>query len=74
MSMPVTIEEVVRELKALPAERVSEVYDFVVFLRTRSNRMLDISDEWTEEDMRDVARASLNYAENSLDEHPDGSR
>jgi hypothetical protein len=74
MSTAVTIEEVIRELRALPAERVSEVYDFVLFLRTRGNRLLDISDEWTDDDMRDAARASLNYAEHSLNEQPDDSR
>ena len=74
MSTAATIEEVIRELKALPSERLSEVYDFVLFLRTRNNRMLDISDEWTEDDLRDAARASLNYAERSLNEQDDGSR
>jgi len=49
-----------------PPERIAEVYDFVLFLKTRHERPVDESDAWSEKDMRDVSRASLNYAEAAL--------
>jgi len=64
--MQASIPDVVRQLCTLPAERIAEVYDFVLFLKTRHERPVEQSDEWSEEDMRDASRASLNYAEASL--------
>lgn len=61
--MPVTIPQVVRELQALPPERVAEVYDFVLFLKSRIPVSIDVSDEWTDEDMRDAVNAGLRYAD-----------
>lgn len=67
--MPVSIPEVVRELSTLAPERVAEVYDFVLFLKTRQPARVDASDEWSDEDVRDVVSASLRYAAQSqLDE------
>lgn len=71
--MSVTIEEVVRELQTLPAERISEVYDFVLFLRTRGTRPVDQSDEWTDEDLVDAANSSRSYAEHSMNKQANAS-
>jgi hypothetical protein len=64
--MHITIPEVVRQLSTLPPERIAEVYDFVLFLKTRQSQAVDHGDEWSEDDMRDAASASLNYAEATL--------
>ena len=70
--MPVTVPDVVRELKTLPPERVEEVYDFVLFLKTRATAPVDESHEWTEQDQQDVVAAALRYAEmNVVDEVDD---
>jgi hypothetical protein len=57
--------EILDVLKSLPSEKVAEVKDFAVFLRERygNNETVDESDEWTEEDLRDISNASLNYAD-----------
>jgi hypothetical protein len=57
--------EILDVLKSLPSEKVAEVKDFAVFLRERygKNETIDESDEWTEEDLRDISNASLNYAD-----------
>ena len=62
----VSVPEVVRELSMLPPEKVAEVYDFVLFLKNRRTAPLDESDEWSDEDQRDVTRASVCYAEATL--------
>lgn len=56
--------EILNVLKNLPSEKIDEVKDFAVFLRERygNNESIDESDEWTDEDFRDAANASLNYA------------
>jgi len=64
--MQASIPDVVRQLCTLPPERVAEVYDFVLFLKTRQDLPVDESDAWSEEDMRDASWASLNYAEAAL--------
>lgn len=61
--MTVTLPEVVREMRSLPPERVAEVYDFVLFLKTRMATVDDQSDEWSDEDCRDAATASQQYVE-----------
>ena len=55
--------EILEAIKTLPSEKVDEVKDFAVFLRERygKNEVVDESDEWTEEDLRDVTIASLRY-------------
>lgn len=57
--------EILDVLKSLPSEKVSEVKDFAVFLRERygKNDIIDESDEWTDEDLRDVTNAALNYSD-----------
>ena len=57
--------EILDVLKSLPAEKVGEVKDFAVFLRERYGKTeaIDESDEWTDEDLKDVTNAALNYAE-----------
>lgn len=64
--MAVSIPEVVRELNALPPERIAEVYDFVLFLKTRPGTVVDESDEWSEQDKQDAVAAGLRYAEATL--------
>lgn len=61
--MSVTVPDVVRELHDLPPARVAEVYDFVMFLKSRPNVTVDVDDAWSEQDRRDVSLASLNYLE-----------
>ncbi len=56
------VREVVRALLALPPERVAEVYDFILFLRSRYGQAMDVSDVWTEQDIADLTAASLSYA------------
>lgn len=54
--------EIVNALKSLPSEKVTEVQDFVMFLRERYGKMtVDESDEWTDEDLSDALDASLKY-------------
>ncbi len=62
--------EILEVLKTLPTEKISEVKDFAVFLRERYGKaeIVDESDEWTEEDLRDVTIASLRYADEFEDE------
>ncbi len=57
--------EIIRDLKALPSEKVAEAKDFIAFLRERygHTEIIDESDEWTDEDLRDVTIASLRYAD-----------
>lgn len=62
--------EIIDVLKSLPSEKVAEVKDFAVFLRERYGKSegVDESDEWTDEDLRDVTIASLRYFDESEDE------
>ena len=62
----VSVPEVVRELSMLPPDQVAEVYDFVLFLKNRRTAPLEESDEWSDEDQRDVTQASVCYAEATL--------
>ena len=57
-------EEVFRALAALPAEKVVEVQDFILFLKTRHSyaKAIDESDTWTDEDLHDLTTAVLNHA------------
>jgi len=62
--------EILEVLKSLPPQKIAEVKDFAVFLRERYGKaeIVDESDEWTEEDLRDVTIASLRYADEFEDE------
>lgn len=54
--------EIVKALKSLPSEKVTEVQDFVMFLRERYGKTtVDESDEWTDEDLSDASKSSLKY-------------
>ena len=57
--------EIVGMLKTLPAEKIDEVKDFVSFLRERygTTEPVDESDEWTDEDLQDISKASFNFAD-----------
>ena len=61
--------EIIQALRHLPAEEVCEVRDFALFLKERSHRgaPADESDEWTDEDIRDFLKASIEYADET---HP----
>jgi hypothetical protein len=56
--------EILEVLKSLPSEKVAQVKDFAVFLRERygTSEKIDESDEWTDEDLRDVSKASFDFA------------
>ena len=53
---------------SLPPEKAAEVYDFVTFLQERYGQRtaVDMSDAWSEEDLHDLIRASLQYAERTI--------
>ena len=61
-------EEILRTLSALPAEKVTEAHDFILFLHARygQGRPVDESDVWTEEDLRDLTAASLAHLDHSF--------
>jgi len=61
-------EEILRALSVLPSEKVVEVQDFILFLKERygSEKAIDESDAWTEEDLRDLTVAVLNRADQTL--------
>jgi len=65
-------EEILRTLASLPPEKVAEVHDFALFLKRRceSEATLDDSDEWSDEDLRDLAAAALRHAAQLDDEKP----
>ncbi|MDQ3686679.1 MAG: DUF2281 domain-containing protein [Acidobacteriota bacterium] len=56
-------EEIIRALSALPADKIAEAQDFILFLQARYGQQgsVDESDVWAEEDLRDVSAAALNY-------------
>ena len=58
------IEQIVKAISTLPPEKITEVYDFVLFLQERYGRSapVDSSDIWSEEDIRDLVTATLTYA------------
>jgi hypothetical protein len=60
--------EILDALFTLPPEKVAEVYDFVTFLQERYGQRtaVDVSDAWSEEDLRDLIRASLAHAERTI--------
>lgn len=61
-------EEILRALKTLPSEKVEEVQDFVLFLKQHyaSEKTVDESDYWTDEDLRDLTTAVLNRANRTV--------
>ena len=61
-------EEILRDLTALPPEKVAEVQDFILFLKKHYGyeKAVDESNVWTEEDLRDLIAAVLNHADQTL--------
>jgi hypothetical protein len=61
-------EEIIRALSTLPADKVAEAQDFILFLRARygQQQAIDESDAWTEEDLRDLTAASLAHLNQSV--------
>jgi hypothetical protein len=57
--------EILDVLKNLPSEKVDEVKDFAIFLRERygKNEIIDESDEWTDEDLREAVNTTLSYVD-----------
>jgi hypothetical protein len=55
------IDEIVKALWYLPADKLQEAKDFVLSLKERYGyeQRVDCSDEWTDEDRRDFTRASM---------------
>lgn len=62
--------QIVEVLGSLPADKLEEVRDFALFLKSRygTDIQIDQSDEWTDEDMNDMSVASMNYGYASLGE------
>ena len=62
-------EEIVRDLSRLPSDKVTEVQDYILFLKERYSRKpaVDRSEVWTEEDLHDLVVAVLNHADGTLE-------
>lgn len=60
MITEVETTEILKGLKGLPPEKVSEVRNFVDFLQSQyqQSQILDESDEWSDEDLRDFTSSS----------------
>lgn len=54
-----------RALRGLPPEKQDEIRDFAYFLRDKYGQVeaIDESNEWSEEDLREFAAASFDYAD-----------
>ena len=61
--MSVGLPEVMRQLSTLSPERVDEVYDFVMFLKSRPTGLVEDSDAWSDEDREDAIRAGWQSVE-----------
>ena len=63
-------EEILRALVGLPADKVAEAQDFILYLRERYGHQqpIDESDVWSDEDLRDLASAAAGYAGQSFAE------
>ena len=67
MITEVETTEILKALKGLPPEKVTEVRNFVDFLQSQyqQSQILDESDEWSDEDLRDFTSSSR-FAEMSI--------
>ena len=69
------VQQIVQTLRSLPPDKVAEVWDFVSFLQDRYavTQKVDVADSWSDQDLRDLSRASLLYAGTSFwtEEHAD---
>ena len=61
-------ENILYSLSVLPSEKVVEVQDFILFLKERYSDQKEVDERslWSEEDLRDLTVAVLNYAEQTL--------
>ena len=61
-------KELLRALQELPADKVTEVYDYVTFLHERysDKPSVDTSETWSDEDIKDLIAASLDYASKTM--------
>lgn len=57
MSTPST--SILDALSVLPTEKAQEVLDFALFLKDRYAKGSDDIDDWSDEDMRDVALSAF---------------
>jgi hypothetical protein len=64
--MGASISDVVSEMTSLSPEQIGEVRDFVLFLKSRPSPAVNYSDEWSDEDLSDMTKASLHYAEATI--------
>ncbi|MBX3290147.1 MAG: hypothetical protein KF855_12460 [Acidobacteria bacterium] len=62
--------EIIRTIRSLPSDKIEELKDFAFFLREKYGieTLIDESDEWTDEDLHDITKASLRYAYRSEDD------
>jgi hypothetical protein len=58
------IQYILSGLLTLPFEKLIEVRDYVQFLQHRYQQVtaIDHNDAWSEDDLRDLSQASLQYA------------
>lgn len=61
MSSTTQENELLAIIKSLPPDKLNEVKDFALFLKSKYQPNIDYSTEWTEEDLRDFSNTSLNY-------------
>ncbi|HTU21618.1 MAG TPA: hypothetical protein VMG10_26515 [Gemmataceae bacterium] len=68
MLKPKEIAEISLLLWYLPLEKVEQIKKLTLELKNQCgyDKPVDDSDEWTEEDMRDAADASMRYAEETV--------
>jgi hypothetical protein len=65
------IDEIVKALWHLPADKLLEAKNFVLSLKERYGyeKPVDCSEDWTEEDMKDAQIASLRRLDREDDQH-----
>ena len=61
-------QEILRDLKGLPAEKIEEAHDFIRYLCAQYKRApaTDEASEWSDEDLSDFTAASLGHAERTI--------
>jgi hypothetical protein len=60
--------QIIQVLRALPPDKVVEVWDLVAFLQDRyaAAQPVDVNDAWSDQDLQDLRKTSLAYAESVL--------
>jgi len=61
-------KEIIQALQVLPAEKLAEAYDYILFLRERygTRSPVDVNEAWSDEDACDLVGASFQYAERTI--------